>query len=32
MTEPPEIDLSLPYISEGLEGIGGMIIVFININ
>ena len=25
MTEPPEIDLSLPYISEGLEGIGGMI-------
>ena len=25
MTEPPEIDLSLPYISKGLEGIGGMI-------
>lgn len=25
MTVLPEIDLSLPYISEGLEGIGGMI-------
>jgi len=25
MTAPPEIDLYLPYISEGLEGVGGMI-------
>jgi tRNA pseudouridine13 synthase len=25
MTSPPEIDLSLPYISEGLEGVGGEI-------
>jgi tRNA pseudouridine13 synthase len=25
MSEPPEIDLTLPYISEGLEGIGGNI-------
>jgi len=25
MTPTPEIDLSLPYITEGLEGVGGMI-------